>query len=96
MDFRLLWKDCRSSKGSNGRVYWEDVEVVDKHSNQQYAIKKSVKLAEYARHVLLHQADRRFIFGLLVHCFNLHIYLFTSVGVILSNSFNVLANLDTF
>lgn len=96
MDFRLLWKDCGSSKSGNVRVHWEDVEVVGEHTNQQYTTKKSVKLAKYARHALLHQPNRRFIFGLLVHWSNLHVYLFTSVGVILSNPFDVLADPDTF
>lgn len=96
MDFGLSWKDCGSSKIRNGRVHWEDVEVVGEHTNQQYATEKSVKLAEYARHALLHQPDRRFIFGLLLHRSNLHIYLFTSVGVISSNPFDVYADPDTF
>lgn len=56
---------------------------------------KTVKLAEYARHALLHQPDRRFIFGLLVHCSDLYLYLFTSVGVISSEPFNLLQDLDT-
>lgn len=96
MDFRLLWKDCGSSKRGNVRVHWEDVEVVGEHTNQQYATEESVKLPEYARHALLHQPDHRFIFGLLVHQSNLHVYLFTSVGVISSNPFDVLADPDTF
>lgn len=96
MDFGLLWKECGSSKNVNSRVHWEDVEVVGEHTNQQYSTEKSVKLAEYAWHALLHQPDRRFIFGLLVHCSNLHIYLFTSVGVISSKPFDVFLDSDTF
>lgn len=56
---------------------------------------KTVKLAGYARHALLHQPDRRFIFGFLVHRFDLYLYLFTSVGVISSEPFNLLQDLDT-
>lgn len=96
MDFGLSWKDYGSSKSGNDRVHWEDVEVVGEHTNQQYSTEKSVKLAEYARHALLHQPDRRFIFGLLAHRSNLHVYLFTSVGVISGNPFDVLADPDTF
>lgn len=72
------------------------MKIVDEYTNQQFAIKKLVKLAKYAWHVLLHQPDRRFIFGLLVHWSNLYIYLFTSIDVISSNHFDVLADSDTF
>lgn len=96
MDFGLSWRDHGSSKSGNDRVHWEDVEVVGEHTNQQYSTEKSVKLAEYARHALQHQPDRRFIFGLLVHRSNLHVYLFTSVGVISSSPFDVLADPNTF
>lgn len=54
IDFGLSWKDYGSSKSYNGRAYWRDVEAVSEQTNQQYAIKKSVKLIEYARHALLY------------------------------------------
>lgn len=96
MDFGLSWKDCGSYKSCNGRVYWGVVEVAGEQTNQQYAIEKSVKLIEYARHALLYQPDYRFIFDLLLYQSNLYIYLFTSIGIISSKPFDVLADPDTF
>lgn len=93
MDFGLLWRDYEYTNCGSDRVYWEDVEVVGEHTDQQHSLtKKTVKLAEYARHALLHQPDRRFIFGFLVYGFDLYLYLFTSVGVISSEPFNLLQN----
>lgn len=68
-----------------------DVEIVGEHTDRQHFVaEKSVKLSEYARHALLHQPDRRFIFGLLLHRSDLSIHLFTSVGMISSKPFDLL------
>lgn len=70
--------------------------IGSEHTDQQYPkAEKSVKLAEYARHALLHQPDPRFIFGILVLRSNLYLYFFTSVGVISSEPFNVLKDPNT-
>ncbi|MCJ1349441.1 hypothetical protein MMC31_007681 [Peltigera leucophlebia] len=92
MDFGLSWQDCGSRKSGDGRVHWDDVEVVGEHTDKKSTTGKSVQLAEYARHALLHQPDRHFIFGLLVHHSNLRVFLFTSLGVISGESFDVLAD----
>lgn len=96
MDFGLLWKDYEYTNCGIDWVHWEDVEVVGEHTDQQHSVtEKTVKLAEYARHALLHQPDRRFIFGFLVYRFDLYLYLFASVGAISSEPFNLLQDLDT-
>ena len=96
MDFGLSWRDPECANCGGDRVHWEDVEVVGEHTDQQHSVtEKTVKLAEYARYALLHQPDRRFIFGFLVHRSDLYLYLFTSVGVISSKPFNLLQDLDT-
>lgn len=33
MDFGLLWKNYGSNKSSNDKVHWEDVKVVNEHTN---------------------------------------------------------------
>lgn len=93
MDFGLSWKEYPNTNRSNDRVHWADVEIVGEHTNRQHSVaEKSVKLAEYARHALRHQPDRRFIFGLLLHRSDLSIHLFTSVGMISSRPFDLLAD----
>lgn len=56
--------------------------------------KKTVKLAQYALHALLHQPDYYFIFGFLIHCSDLYLFLFTSIGIILNKSFNLLQDFN--
>ena len=91
MDFGLSWKEYLNTNRSNDRVHWADVEIVGEHTDRQQSVaEKSVKLAEYARHALLHQPDRRFIFGLLLHRSDLSLHLFTSVGMISSKPFDLL------
>lgn len=91
MDFGLSWKEYSNTNRGNDRVHWADVEIVGEHTNRQHSVaEKSIKLAEYARHALRHQPDRRFIFGLLLHRSHLSIHLFTSVGMISSKPFDLL------
>lgn len=95
-DFGLLWRDYKYTNCGSDRVHWEDVEVVGEHIDQQHSVtKKTVKLAEYARHALLHQPNCCFIFGFLVHRSDLYLYLFTSVGVISSKPFSLLQDFNT-
>lgn len=89
--FELSWKQYLNTNCRNDRVHSEDAEIVGEHIDRQHAVaEKTVKLAAYARHALLPQPDRRFIFGLLVHGSDLSLHLFMSVSIISSKSFNLL------
>lgn len=91
MDFGLSWEEYLNTNCSNDRVHWEDVKIVGEYTKRQYSVaEESVKLAEYARHALLYQPDRQFVFGLLVYHSDLSVHLFTSVGMISSKLFNLL------
>jgi len=95
MDIGMRCKSVKDKSTVDG-VRWRDIEVLGEHTEQRQINEKWYQISDYARHALMNQPDRQFIFGIVAHTtrsrpWHIYVAIFLSSCLVSSAAINIIS-----